>query len=114
MVRDRKGEFRKLFEKYLKKGYLRVRVDGQIYDMEEHIRLSKTRTHTVEVVVDRVLIKPGIRRRLEISIRAAMDLAEGLVTVSALEKEERLYSERQACIDCGVNIPESRAALVLV
>jgi excinuclease ABC subunit A len=106
VVRDRKGEFRKLFEKYLKKGYLRVRVDGQIYDMEEHIPLSKTRTHTVEVVVDRVLIKPGIRRRLEISIRAAMDLADGLVTVSALEKEERLYSERQACIDCGVNIPE--------
>ena len=105
VVRDRKGEFKKLFEKYLKKGYVRVRVDGRVYDLEERIPLSKTRNHTVEVIVDRVLIKPGIRRRLEMSVKAAMGLAEGLVTVVALEIEEKLYSERQACIDCGVNIP---------
>jgi len=105
VVRDRKGEFKKLFEKYLKKGYVRVRVDGRVYDLEESIPLSKTRNHTVEVIVDRVLIKPGIRRRLEMSVKAAMGLAEGLVTVVALEIEEKLYSERQACIDCGVNIP---------
>jgi len=105
VVRDRKGEFKKLFEKYLKKGYVRVRVDGRVYDLEESIPLSRTRNHTVEVIVDRVLIKPGIRRRLEMSVKAAMGLAEGLVTVVALEIEEKLYSERQACIDCGVNIP---------
>ncbi len=105
VVRGRKGEFKKLFEKYLKKGYVRVRVDGRIYDLDEEIQLSKTRAHTVEVVVDRVLIRPGIRRRLEMSVKAAMDLAEGLVTVSALDLEEKLFSERQACIDCGVNIP---------
>ncbi len=105
VVRDRKGEFKKLFEKYLKKGYVRVRVDGRIYGLEEHIPLSKTRTHTVEVIVDRVLIRSGIRRRLETSIKTAMDLAEGLVTVAALDVEEKLFSERQACIDCGVNIP---------
>jgi len=105
VVRDRKGEFRKLFEKYLKKGYVRARVDGKMYDLEEDIPLSRNRNHTLEVVVDRVLIRPGIRRRLEMSVKAAIELAEGLVTVAALDLEERLFSERQACIDCGVNIP---------
>src|SRR5512136_1319440 len=105
VVRGRKGEFRKLFEKYLKKGYVRARVDGKVFDLEEDIPLSKTRNHTVEVIVDRVLIKPGIRRRLELSVKAALDLAEGLVTVVALDVEEKLFSERQACMDCGVNIP---------
>src|SRR5512144_1971300 len=105
VVRDRKGEFKKLFERYLKKGYVRARVDGRIYDLDEEIPLSKTRNHTVEVIVDRILIKPGIRRRLELSVKAAMDLAEGLVTVVALDVEEKLFSERQACMDCGVNIP---------
>lgn len=105
VVRDRKGEFKKQFEKYLKKGYLRARIDGKIRSLEEDIRLSKTRNHTVEIVVDRILIKPGIRRRLEMSVKAAIELAEGLVTVSAIEIEEKLFSERQACIDCGVSIP---------
>jgi excinuclease ABC subunit A len=105
VVRDRKGEFKKLFENYLKKGYLKVRVDGKMRDLEEDIRLSKTRNHTVEVIVDRVVIKAGIRRRLELSVKAALDLAEGLVTVSAIDLEERLFSERQACADCGISIP---------
>ncbi len=105
VVRDRKGEFRKLFEKYLKKGYLRARIDGRIHDLEEDIRLRKNRTHTIEVIVDRILVKQGIRRRLESSVKAAIDLAEGLVTVGVPEKDEKLFSERQACIDCGVSIP---------
>jgi excinuclease ABC subunit A len=106
VVRDRKGEFKKLFEKYLKRGYVRARVDGEMRQLEEEIRLSKTRNHTIEVVVDRVVMKPGIRRRLEASVKAAMELAEGLVTVAALDREERLYSERQACADCGVSVPQ--------
>jgi excinuclease ABC subunit A len=105
VVRDRKGEFKKLFETYLRRGYLRARVDGEIRDLEEDIRLGKTRNHSIDVVVDRVLIRPGIRRRLELSVKAAMELAEGLVAVSALGLDERLFSERQACIDCGVSIP---------
>ncbi len=105
VVRDRKGEFKKLFETYLKKGYLRVRIDGKMHDLEESIRLTKTRNHTIEVIVDRVLIKPDIRRRLELSVKAAMELAEGLVTIAALDLEERLFSARQACIDCGVSTP---------
>ncbi len=105
VVRGRKGEFKKLFEKHLKRGYVRVRVDGRIFDLEEDIPLSRTRAHTVEIVVDRILIRSGIRRRLEMSIKAAMDLAEGLVTVAAVDIEEKLFSERQACVSCGINIP---------
>jgi len=105
VVRDRKGEFKKLFEKYMKKGYVRARVDGRILDLDEEIKISKTRSHTVEVIVDRVLIRPGIRRRLEMSTKTAIDLAEGLVTVVATDLEEKVFSERQACINCGVNIP---------
>jgi len=105
VVRGRKGEFKKLFEKYIKKGYVRVRIDGRIYDLDEDIKLAKTRAHTVEVIVDRILIHSGIRRRLEMSVKAAMELSEGLVTVTAIDLEEKLYSERQACIQCGVNIP---------
>jgi excinuclease ABC subunit A len=105
VVRDRKGEFKKLFEKYLKKGYLRARIDGKILDLEDDIRLSKTRNHSIEVIIDRIVIKPGIQRRLGLSVKAALDLAEGLVTVAALDIEEKLFSERQACIDCGVSIP---------
>jgi excinuclease ABC subunit A len=105
VVRDRKGEFKKLFDTYLKKGYLRARVDGRMREMEEDIRLTKNRNHSIDVVVDRILIKPGIRRRLELSVKAALDLAGGLVVVSAIDLEEKLFSERQACIDCGVSIP---------
>jgi excinuclease ABC subunit A len=105
VVRDRKGEFKKLFETYLKKGFLRARVDGEMRELEEDIRLTKSRNHSVDVVVDRVLIKPGIRRRLEMSVKSALELAEGLVTVSAVDIEERLFSERQACVDCGISIP---------
>jgi excinuclease ABC subunit A len=105
VVRDRKGEFKKLFEKYLKKGYLRARIDGKMCDLEDDIRLSKTRNHTIEVVIDRILVKPGIRRRLEQSVKSALELAEGLVTIAALDIDEKLFSERQACIDCGISIP---------
>ncbi len=106
VVRGRKGEFRKLFDKYVKKGYLRARVDGRLYDLEDHIPLARTRNHTIEVIIDRFLIRPGIRRRLEGSVKAALELAEGLVTISPLDSgEERVFSERQACVDCGVNVP---------
>ena len=106
VVRDRKGEFKKLFEQYLKKGYLRARIDGKMLDLEDDIRLSKTKNHTVEVVVDRVVIKDGIRRRLETSVKAALALAEGLVSIVAVDLEERLFSEQQACVDCGISVPE--------
>jgi excinuclease ABC subunit A len=105
VVRDRKGEFKKLFETYLKKGYLRARIDGKLYDLEEDIKLTKTRNHTVEVVIDRIVIKEGIRHRLEASVKAALELAEGMVNIVALDLDEKLYSERQGCPDCGISVP---------
>ena len=106
VVRDRKGEFKKLFEQYLKKGYLRARIDGKMVGLEDDIRLSKTKNHTIEIVIDRVVIKEGVRRRLETSVKAALELAEGLVTIAAVDIEERLFSERQACADCGISVPK--------
>ncbi|MDR0842777.1 MAG: excinuclease ABC subunit UvrA [Acidobacteriota bacterium] len=106
VVRDRKGEFKKLFEQYLKKGYTRARIDGEMHSLEDDIQLGKTKNHTVEVVIDRIVIKEGIRRRLETSVKAALELAEGLVGVLAMDLEERLFSERQACIDCGISVPK--------
>jgi len=106
VVRDRKGEFKKLFEQYQKKGYLRARIDGKMLALEDDIRLSKTKNHTIEVVVDRVVMKEGIRRRLETSIKSALELTDGLVIIAAVDIEERLFSERQACVDCGISVPE--------
>jgi excinuclease ABC subunit A len=106
VVRGRKGEFRKQFESYLKKGYLRARVDGKMVSLEESISLDKRKNHSVEVVVDRLLIKEDVRRRLELSIRAAAGLTEGLVTIAVVDGPEETYSERSACIDCGISLPE--------
>ncbi|MBI3666495.1 MAG: excinuclease ABC subunit UvrA [Acidobacteria bacterium] len=105
-VRGRKGEFKKELEKLVRQGFLRARIDGQLRSIEEEIKLDKRRNHTIEVVVDRVLVKPGIERRLEASIRTATKLAGGIVLVAVVGGEERLYSEKLACIDCGTSIPQ--------
>jgi excinuclease ABC subunit A len=106
LVRGRKGEFRKELEKMQKSGFTRARVDGEMRSLDEDIRLDKRRNHTIEVVVDRLLIKPGITTRLEESVRTALRLTEGLVGLSIVDGEDRLYSERMACVDCGVSIPQ--------
>ncbi|HKD02953.1 MAG TPA: excinuclease ABC subunit UvrA [Terriglobales bacterium] len=105
MVRGRKGEFRKEMEKLLQQGFARARIDGEIVNLEDEPQLDKRKNHTLEVVVDRLLVKPGIERRLENSIAQAMKLAEGLVQVAVVGGEETLYSERLACPDCGINVP---------
>jgi excinuclease ABC subunit A len=105
IVRGRKGEFKKEIEKLLQQGFTRARVDGELRDLEEDIALDKRKNHTIEVVVDRLLVKPGIERRLENSVSAAMKLADGLVQVAVVGGEERLYSERMACTVCGINVP---------
>ncbi len=106
LVRGRKGEFKKELEKLQKSGFTRARIDGEMISLDEEIILDKRRNHTIEVVVDRLLIKPGIAQRLEESVRTATKLAEGLVVVSVVDGEERLYSERMACVDCGISIPQ--------
>ncbi len=105
VVRGRKGEYKKEFEDYVKLGYTRVRVDGELKNLDEPIPLDRRKNHTIEIVVDRLLIKPGISARLEQSIGTALKLAGGLVTVSVVGGEDQTYSEKMACADCGISVP---------
>jgi excinuclease ABC subunit A len=105
IVRGRKGEFKKELEKLAKDGFLRARVDGELVALDEEIRLDKRRNHTIEAVVDRLLIKPGINERLSESVRTALKLTGGAVLVAVVDGEEKLYSERMACVNCGINVP---------
>jgi excinuclease ABC subunit A len=105
IVRGRKGEFKKELERLAKDGFLRARVDGELLSLDEEIRLDKRRNHTIEAVVDRLLIKPGIKERLTDSIRTALKLTGGAVLISIVDGEEKLYSERMACVNCGINVP---------
>lgn len=105
LVRGRKGEFKKELEKLNKDGFVRARIDGELRPLDEEIKLDKKKNHTIEVVVDRLLIKDGVKERLTESVRTALKLTNGAVIVSIVDGEEKLYSEKMACINCGVNIP---------
>jgi excinuclease ABC subunit A len=105
IVRGRKGEFKKETEKLAQQGFTRARVDGELVNLEDDLRLDKRKNHTIEVVIDRLLVKPGIEQRLENSINTAMKLTDGLVQVAVVGGEERLYSAKLACPDCGINVP---------
>ena len=106
IVRGRKGEFKKEIETLLKHGYTRARVDGELVNLEDDLQLDKRKNHTIEVVIDRLLVKPGIEHRLELSVGLAMKLAGGLVQVAVVGGEEQLFSERLACPDCGISVPQ--------
>src|SRR5437763_8662819 len=105
VVRGRKGEFRKELEKLHKDGFVRARIDGEMRQLDEEIRVDKRKNHTVEVVVDRLLMKEGVRERLTESVKTALKLTSGAVLVSIIDGDEKLYSERMACVNCGINIP---------
>jgi excinuclease ABC subunit A len=105
VVRGRKGEFRKLFEQLARQGYVRARVDKRLSQLDEEIKLDRRRNHTIEVVVDRLLLKPGIESRLAASITTAMKLANGLVQVAIVNGQEWLYSQEWACAECGLSVP---------
>ena len=106
LVRGRKGEFKKELEKLAQHGFSRARIDGELVNIEAEIRLDKRRNHTIEVVVDRLLLKAGIERRLTNSVEVAMKLGQGLVQVAVVGGDERLYSSRMACPECGINVPQ--------
>ncbi|HEY1464673.1 MAG TPA: excinuclease ABC subunit UvrA [Terriglobales bacterium] len=106
IVRGRKGEFKKEMEKLVQHGFTRARVDGELVSLEEDLQLDKRKNHTIEVVIDRLLVKPGIESRLAMSVGLAMKLAGGLVQVAIIGGEEQLYSARLACPDCGINVPQ--------
>lgn len=105
VVRGRKGEFQKELAAYKKSGYGRVNVDGQIYDLQEEIRLEKNIRHNISVVIDRLIVKPTVLKRLTESLEAALKLADGLVVIDC-EGEKELYSTAYACPDCGISIEE--------
>jgi excinuclease ABC subunit A len=106
IVRGRKGEFKKEMEKLVQHGFTRARVDGELVNLEDDLRLDKRKNHTIEVVIDRLLVKPGIENRLEMSVGLAMKLAGGLVQVAVVGGEEQLYSAKLACPDCGISVPQ--------
>jgi excinuclease ABC subunit A len=107
VVRARKGEYTKVFEDARRSGYVRVRVDGSLYDLSETIRLDKNKKHNIEIVVDRLVIRPDIRHRLADSIEIASNLAGGLVVVDVTDQgRELLFSQNYACEDCGISIEE--------
>jgi excinuclease ABC subunit A len=104
IVRGRKGEFRKELERLHKDGFIRARIDGEMRQLDEEIFLEKRKNHTIEVVVDRLLIKEGVKDRLTESVKTALKLTGGAVLVSIVDGEEKLFSERMACVNCGINI----------
>ena len=106
IVRDRKGEYRKEFENLQRQGFVRVRVDGKMREITEKIELDKNKKHTIEAVVDRIVIKEGIERRLADSIELALKMADGIVIVTVDDKDELLFSEKFACLYCNISYPD--------
>ncbi len=118
IVRGRKGEYRKELAQMKKDGYVRARIDGQARELSENIALDKNKKHTIEIVVDRLVIKEGIEKRLADSLEIALKLSEGVVVISPAtggladggkdmpKPADRLYSEKLACIECGISYPE--------
>src|SRR5712672_1098381 len=106
VVRGRKGEYRVELEKFARDGFVRARIDGDLCPLDDPPRLDKRKNHNIDVLVDRLLVKPGIAGRLEQSIATALKLAKGLVTVVVVGGTEQVYSEKMACSECGISVPQ--------
>lgn len=106
VVRGRKGIHAKLFERAKKSGYVRVRVDGNMYELSEDISLDKNIKHNIEIIVDRLIVKPGIEKRLTDSVESVLNLAEGLLIVDVIGGEPMNFSQSFSCPDCGISIDE--------
>jgi len=106
VIRDKKGEHAKVIEQARKNGYVRVRIDGNIYDLSENISLEKKHRHTIEIVVDRIIIKPSAISRVTDSVETASKLGGGLIVVDLFDKGERVYNQNYACKDCGISMEE--------
>ena len=106
IVRGRKGEFKKELADLKKKGFSKARIDGAFRSLDEDIKIDRRRNHNIEIVVDRLIVKSGIERRLAESIDMALNLANEIVVINTLEGGDRLFSRRLACIECGISMPE--------
>ncbi|MDZ7725771.1 MAG: excinuclease ABC subunit UvrA [candidate division KSB1 bacterium] len=106
IVRGRKGEYKEAFAEARRDGFVRVRVDGEVRDLDSEIQLDKQKKHNIEIVVDRLVIKPDIKTRLTDSVETAINLASGIILIDVQGGTEQLYSENFACIDCGISYEE--------
>ena len=106
VVREKKGEYKKIFEEYQKEGYVRARVDGETVELSDDIELDRKKKHTIEIIIDRLVIKEDIRARLTESVETALRIANNLVIVDVVGSEEKLYSANYACPKCGFSIEE--------
>lgn len=106
VVRGKKGEHQKVLEDIRKNGYTRVRIDGQVQDITDEIKLEKNKKHTIEAVIDRIVIKEGIASRLADSLETALNLTGGIVNVEIVGDKELTFSQNFACVDCGISLPE--------
>ncbi|MFX1399725.1 MAG: excinuclease ABC subunit UvrA [Promethearchaeota archaeon] len=106
VIRDRKGEYKELLQSLKKQGYLRIEIDNIQYTLDEEITMDKNVKHNINVIVDRLIMKKDIRARLADSIETALSLTEGIVSIEVVDKEEQIYSEHLACIDCGISFPQ--------
>lgn len=106
VVRGRKGEYHKLIEDARKNGYVRVRIDGEVFDINDTINLDKNKKHTIEIVVDRLIVRPDIHKRLADSIETVLHLSSGILVVDVADGKELLFSQNFACVDCGISIEE--------
>lgn len=106
IVRGRKGEYKDLFEKIKKDGFVRVQVDSDLYDLDEEIKLNKNIRHDIDVVVDRLVMKKDIRRRLADSVETALDMAEGTVKIEIDKNKTKIFSQAFACLDCGISFED--------
>ena len=106
IVRGRKGEFKKELADLKKKGFTKARIDGVFRSLDEDIKLDRRRNHAIDIVVDRLIVKSGIERRLAESIEMALTLADDIVVINTLEGGDRLFSRKLACIECGISMPE--------
>jgi excinuclease ABC subunit A len=106
IVRGRKGEFKKELAALRGRGFTKARIDGQFRSLEEDISLDRRRNHTIEVVVDRIIVRGGVERRLTESVDVALNLADDIVVINSFDGGDRLFSRRLACVDCGLSMPE--------
>ena len=106
LVRGKKGEHKKVIEQIRREGYVRVRIDGELHDLGEEIALEKQKKHTIEIVVDRLVVREGMESRLADSLETALHAGEGVVYVQVLDGDLLMFSENFACVDCGISLPE--------
>ncbi len=106
VVKDKKGEHKKVFENAKKNGYVRVRADGEMYELSENINLSKTKKHTIQIVIDRLIIREGVLKRLTDSVETAINLTGDMVEIDVIGKDMLRFSQSLACEECGISLPE--------